>query len=486
MRFPVLVCVTAAILSADAGVRSLTPTPRDAAWLASREAEKKAAVAAGGSKVVFLGDSVVSFFETGAGAQVWNRVFAAEPYKALNLAFFGDRTENLLWRITEGKLLDGYEAKAVVLLTGTGNIQQAGADEEPPIDTFLAIRRIVRTVQEKQPKAKVVLCPILPIGQTPGDPRRKRADVVNVELARLADNRNVFWCDFSRQLLTSDGVLAADISSDYTHPWERACEIFASAVLPYVNLGMKGDDGLAWPSLYAPVTDSSALALSGAPALRPCVNAFPNPANGKDWWPLRLERNRTFVSDMGDGVEWVFLGDSITHFWERDGQRVWAEMTKGRVALNAGYAGDAVENVHWRVLNGELNGCRPKRIFLMIGTNNCGGSYDTPEQTAEGIRRLVGTLCRMQPQAQVVLQAIFPRAHASDRKGEDSPDARNRRVNAAIRDLADGTHVVWLDFTAKFRKADGSLDHGLFGDGLHPNEAGYRVWREALKPYLGE
>jgi lysophospholipase L1-like esterase len=44
--------------------------------------------------------------------------------------------------------------------------------------------------------------------------------------------------------------------------------------------------------------------------------------------------------------------------------------------------------------------------------------------------------------------------------------------------------TVYLDLFPGFVDAQGQQIGGLFTDGLHPNQAGYRVWRDRLLPFL--
>lgn len=189
-----------------AAALSVSPMPQTADagnWWSKRLAEKKRLVEAGGSKVVFLGDSLAHFFEmggSGMGRPVWDCYWAGEPYKALNLGFSGDRTENLLWRITEGGELDGYDAKAIILTIGTNN---TGYRNDPAGDTIIGVKRILEVIRAKQPDAVTVLCAILPRGERPDNPMRIRNAVVNRELQKYADGRKIVWCDFSDRLLLS-------------------------------------------------------------------------------------------------------------------------------------------------------------------------------------------------------------------------------------------------------------------------------------------
>ena len=81
-------------------IRAVTPAPQDAnpdGWWMKRFAEKQKLVKAGGSKVVFIGDSIThNWEETGRewerGKDLWERYFAGLPYRALNLGYSADRT----------------------------------------------------------------------------------------------------------------------------------------------------------------------------------------------------------------------------------------------------------------------------------------------------------------------------------------------------------------------------------------------------------
>ena len=44
--------------------------------------------------------------------------------------------------------------------------------------------------------------------------------------------------------------------------------------------------------------------------------------------------------------------------------------------------------------------------------------------------------------------------------------------------------IIWLDFNDKLMEEDGTLSETVFPDLLHPNEKGYRVWAEELKPFI--
>ena len=110
----------------------------------------------------------------------------------------------------------------------------------------------------------------------------------------------------------------------------------------------------------------------------------------------------------------------------------------------------------------------------MIGTNN--GS-DTPENRAKGIKAVLDKIAEKQPQATILLSPIFP----SGAKPDDPMRISKDKTNAIIREFADGKRIVWIDFNSKFLNPDGTIIEALMPDNLHPLEAGYIIWFDAIK-----
>jgi lysophospholipase L1-like esterase len=86
------------------------------------------------------------------------------------------------------------------------------------------------------------------------------------------------------------------------------------------------------------------------------------------------------------------------------------------------------------------------------------------------------------PGARLLLQSLLPTS-------EPSRDATVvKPVNARLAALASSPEfagfTIWLDLYPSFVDAQGRQDGKLFLDGLHPSEAGYRVWRDRLVPAL--
>ena len=455
-------------------IRATTPTqwPGGArSWQMKRHAEKLAQVAKGGAKIVFIGDSITHFWETN-GRNELAKHFSGD-FAPLNLGTSADRTEHVLWRLDHGEL-DGFEAKIVFIMIGTNNAGHFPFSAEPPVDAVLGIRAILDRVAKKQPKAQIVLIPIFPRGADANDPVRLRNDVVNREIRRFVDGRRILWLDFSDSFVDAEGRLNRRLFPDLLHPSGAGYDIWARAMNSYVAAAMSGGRARMPSSRFVP-KPASKFRLSTHP-----VSRIRNEGYGKtDWWLDRLQRNRNEIADAKGEVDLVFFGDSITHNWERRVPNLFASLRKTYRTLNLGYSGDCTEHLLWRGENGELDGYKAKCVMLMIGTNNTCHRMDKAEDTAAGIKAILEMIARKQPQAKVLLLPIFPVGDSPREKRR----VRNEEVNRLIRSYADGEKVIWVDFNAKFLDAKGDVK-GIMPDRVHPNEAGYRLWLDAVMPHF--
>ena len=484
IKMAATVCVVVCIFSCFGAIRAVTPDPwngKPKAWQLKRHYEKMGVVTNGGAKVVFIGDSITHFWESNGKAQQ-AKYFSEGDWKMLDLGTSGDRTEHVIWRLTEGRELDGYEAKFISLMIGTNNSGHFPIEKEPPSDTILGIRKILNIIAEKQPKATVVLTAIFPRGKDATDACRRRNEIVNREIMKFADGKRIFWCDFNDQFLTTEGELTPEIFPDLLHPNALGYEIWFSAVKPYVDYALSDGKFPAPANRYAPFVRKENFRTDEPVSVYPTTRIRNEGYGDRDWWLDRLLRNRNEIAAANGEIDLVFFGDSITHFWEEAGRESLAELRKTYSVLNLGYSGDRTEHLVWRGENGELDGYKAKCVMLMIGTNNTWHRKDKPEQIAAGIRRILDVIAKKQPQAKVLLLPIFPFG--------DKPDHPNRvnneKVNENIKGYADGRTVLWVDFNAKFLDEKGDNVKWM-PDRCHPNAEGYReVWLPSVLPYFKE
>jgi lysophospholipase L1-like esterase len=229
------------------------------------------------------------------------------------------------------------------------------------------------------------------------------------------------------------------------------------------------------------------------------------PVERQDYWQKRQATIEKTLADSPDlsGVRLVFLGDSITDFWllgenpwmrdVRNGRAIWDEsFTAGaNKALNLGVSGDRIEHVLFRLQpraqggRGQLDRAdlNPDFIVLMLGINN---SYEVETPAADsiyqGVKAVVEAVRARKPGSRLVLQSLLPTS--DEVKNRDIVAPVNARLKALA--AADPRHILWLDLATPFTTPEGRQRSELFYDGLHPNEAGYRLWRDRLVPLLDE
>lgn len=201
-------------------------------------------------------------------------------------------------------------------------------------------------------------------------------------------------------------------------------------------------------------------------------------SRGNDgWW---MKAHEGFLEQLKPGTtDLIFIGDSITQGWGGAGKAVWERYYAPRKAVGLGIGGDRTQHVLWRLDHGELEGIKPKVAVVMIGTNNI--AANSPDEIAEGIKRIVGRLRDKLPETKVLLLGVFPRSA--------TPDARRERVKAVndrIKGLDDGKSVKYLDIAGAFLNPDGSISREIMPDSLHLSPKGYRLWADAIEPTLWE
>ena len=189
-------------------------------------------------------------------------------------------------------------------------------------------------------------------------------------------------------------------------------------------------------------------------------------------------------------IDLYFAGDSITRRWRATDYPKflanWNENFLGWNAANFGWGGDRIQNILWRLQNGEIDGVHPKVIVLLAGTNNLGNAAASDAKIADitrGIKALVETLREKAPKATIIAMGILPR--------NDGPNATAvipsiNKINEKIAQLADGKTIRYLNINDKLADKDGKLLEGMSADRLHLSVKGYQVWADALKPLLTE
>lgn len=181
---------------------------------------------AGNIDLLFVGDSITDGWSNG-GREVWDKYI--EPLKPANFGIGGDTTQGVLWRMQNGEL-EGFKAKLIIHMLGTNNINSAPDDQIAEGN-----RLIIEEYKKRQPQAKILVLGIFPRATSATDPFRGHIKEINGMLAKLADNKQVFFMDIGDKFLAADGTLSPDIMPDFLHPNAKGYQIWADAMMPKIQ-----------------------------------------------------------------------------------------------------------------------------------------------------------------------------------------------------------------------------------------------------------
>ena len=182
--------------------------------------------------VLFVGDSITDGWRNKNGKEIFARNYGSmDPF---NIGIGGDRTQHVLWRLDHGEV-EGISPKVAVLMIGTNNLGPNTDDEI--VD---GVTKVVKDLNEKLPKTKVLLLGIFPRGASPDDAFRGRIKAINSQIAHLDDGgTHVKYLDIGNKFLEPDGSLSKDVMPDALHPNEKGYGIWAEAMGPTLKSMME-------------------------------------------------------------------------------------------------------------------------------------------------------------------------------------------------------------------------------------------------------
>jgi len=445
-----------------------------------RHAEKAELLKKERYDLIMIGNSITHNFEKPEYQPIWNQFFA--PRKAINLGTSAYRTENLIWEI-QNLGLENQSPKVVVVEIGTNNIDEKNYPTRHTAGQLAGgIEKIVKLLREKLPETKIIVMRCFPGCYGGPNPTSHRAILERASeiVSKLADGKNVFYCDVNHVFLNLDGSINHDMMGDWLHPTPTGAKAWAQAMEPLLS-ELMGDKSLD--------TD--------IPANSAIVPVSKLEQDSYNWWDRHAE-----VMRIKDSInpEIVLIGNSITHFWGGEPQlkyadgkqrkpnapNAWASVFANRRVLNLGFGWDRTQNMLWRLDHGELDGLHPKTVIMHLGTNNTSETVNarinTASEIVEGIRAVCMRVRSKVPCARIILMAVFPR--------EEKPDHPRRilinEINKQLEVFARENKIDLVDIGSKMLAPDGTLSRDIASDFCHPTDKGYQIWADEIRPFVNE
>ncbi len=473
-------CAFAVTANALAAFRANTPAARLDAWWTARHAEKIAALSDSSVKkdIVFIGDELTQGWETTGAASLASHFTGDKTM--FNLGFAGDCTENVLWRIQNGEL---GSPKAIFLMVGGNNAAIYTEKEEPVGKTYLGVRAIIDYLVANYSSSKIVVQAVLPRGLDESDPVRPRNDRLNIDVRAYVQKKGCSWVDMSDLFLESDhhALKSSLFNADHVTLNASGYEVWAQAVAPYVNAAASGS------------AMSADLVATARPVID-CIAAFPTATNAvmQDAYWRKFDDDVKLIGENGRSLDLVLLGDSLTQKW-MEGNSASSMSGLANSVLNLGRTGDFVENLHWRLAGGCIDGYTTKFFNLLIGTNNTiqKSPSDTPEDIAAGVRAVLDLVLEKHPESKVLLMPIIPYGYTNAQNSAKGAAhyANNQAANEIIRTFADGQRVILVDVRSQFMNADGTYKGEMYlqGNGDYPDmflHLTTKAYEEILAPAI--
>jgi lysophospholipase L1-like esterase len=168
----------------------------------------------------------------------------------------------------------------------------------------------------------------------------------------------------------------------------------------------------------------------------------------------------------------VFFGDSITDIWKL------SDYFPGKPYVNRGIGGQTTPQMLVRFRQDVID-LHPKIVLILAGTNDIAGNTGPMRlEDIEADYTSLAELARVNA-IQVIYASVLPVHNYTDRSkdffAQRSPE-KILALNAWLRDYCrNATNCMYLDYFSALVDAKGLMRKDLADDGLHPNEAGFKI-----------
>lgn len=172
----------------------------------------------------------------------------------------------------------------------------------------------------------------------------------------------------------------------------------------------------------------------------------------------------------------VFIGDSITDFW--DEQR-FGGFFPGKPYINRGVSGQTTQHILARFQQDVVD-LKPKVVVILAGTNDIYTGSTTLEQTGANISAMAEMA--KANKIKVVISSVLPVSDTVKNESGELINNTNARplskivaMNKWLKSYAAKEGFTYLDYYGAMADKKGFVKDGTTYDGLHPNKNGYAI-----------
>jgi lysophospholipase L1-like esterase len=196
------------------------------------------------------------------------------------------------------------------------------------------------------------------------------------------------------------------------------------------------------------------------------------PDRTKTDWPY-LERyraeNANLAPPRAGEKRVVFMGNSITEGW----MKYFPTQFAGKPYINRGIGGQTTPQMLVRFRQ-DVIALEPAVVVILAGTNDIAGN--TGPSTLEMIEDNLASMAELARAngIEVVLSSVLPVFDYPWKTGLE-PAPKIVALNAWMKQYAASHGAVYLDYHSAMKDDRNGMRSELASDGVHPNEAGYKI-----------
>jgi lysophospholipase L1-like esterase len=209
-----------------------------------------------------------------------------------------------------------------------------------------------------------------------------------------------------------------------------------------------------------------------APSIKAQKDSVKEELNQTNDWP-QLRRYRSANAQLSARARnenrVVFMGNSITDAWID----VSPDFFKGKPYLDRGISGQTTPQMLVRFRQDVID-LNPKVVVILAGINDIAGN--TGPSSLEMIEDNLTSMAQLAKAngIKVVMCSVLPAFSFPWRPGID-PVQKIIELNKWIKNFADKNNFVYVDYYNAMVDERKGLPENLSKDGVHPNEAGYKI-----------
>lgn len=193
--------------------------------------------------------------------------------------------------------------------------------------------------------------------------------------------------------------------------------------------------------------------------------------HAQDWANLERFRNENAKLALPASGEnrIVFMGNSITEGWSK----FCPDFFAGKPYINRGISGQTTPQMLVR-FRPDVISLKPEVVIILAGTNDIAGN--TGPSTLEMIADNIFSMAELGKAngIKVILCSVIPAFDYPWKPGLN-PAEKIFALNEMLKTYAEKNDCIYLDYFSSMADNRKGLKAELTYDGVHPNEAGYKI-----------